>query len=283
MLLSGLTKESVMKFWTSLLAAVVVLTAGMASAKAGCYYLGPIPVICWLDTKGGAEATCPAAWLTQHKFGATTHTYRFQGSCGVSAGDTAYNTPYKVNSNWDGKVATEITNFGKYGTVIIKASCPYDPWLNLNTPCTLQSATPANPTTEPQYTYMYPPYPRTAFALSSEQKQQLAAEEKAQFQLPLPEVKFITPTCYMSYPISTWFEFKIERSTNIGVAWTFEWRETMLNPFTADHTYKMSGQIISHGNYVRRTIKFGKTGDWRVTAVANFPDAPSASCIVTIN
>jgi hypothetical protein len=251
--------------------AAALLTGSGGGAKAGCFLF-----FCWPDTKGTAVTSCPQASLIQHKFTATKHTYRFQGQCTVSTEDSAWNEPYIADGTWDGTHATEVTQFNG-GKVTAKVLCPYDPWLYGGI-CPLESVTAPSSIAVPFAEWLKGPFPRTAYGMSAALRSQLQGEHQYSQQIPTPEApQFLTPVCGVTSPLSKSVTFKVKRNINFNLAWKFEWRAG-LSLWTEDGTYKQLGFTVSQGDTVRRTIKFGKAGYWRITVTSIFPGAPSTSC-----
>lgn len=213
-----------------------LLLAFVSSAAAGCLIEWPAPFLCYLDTKGEASVSCRTPRLSSHKFSPGAHIYFFQGQCAVSTNGAASNIPYTVDGMWSGDDVQEIAKFGKYGTVKVHAHCGgVDPWLNSVT-CSadvIKSGEDFSYNLEDtiQDSWAIPPYPRTANALSVQQKQQLLAEAKAQpliVQTYAPVI--INPDDGAAIIVNQQFDIKVQSDPNYGLEWQFIYYQDPNNP-----------------------------------------------------
>lgn len=212
------------------------LLAFVSPAAAGCLIEWPAPFLCSLDTKGEASVSCPTPTLKSHKFSPGAHIYFFQGQCAVSTNGAASNIPYTVDGMWSGLDVQEIAKFGKYGTVKVHAHCGgVDPWLN-SVACSadvIKSGEDFSYNLEDtiQDSWAIPPYPRTANALSVQQKQQLLAEAKAQpliVQTYAPVI--VSPDDGAAIIVNQQFDIKVQSDPNYGLGWQFIYYQDPNNP-----------------------------------------------------
>ncbi|QGM93072.1 hypothetical protein F7D13_03020 [Methylocystis rosea] len=221
----------------ALLATIVAgsLFAFVSPAAADCLIDWPTHFLCSLDTKGEASVSCRTPSLRSHKFSPGAHIYFFQGHCALSNG-AASNIPYTVDGMWSGDDVQEIAKFGKYGIVKTHAHCGgVDPWLNSVT-CSadvIKSGEDFSYNLEDtiQDSWGVPPYPRTANALSVQQKQQLLAEAKAQpliVQAYAPII--VSPDDGAGIIVNQPFDIKVQSDPNYGLGWQFIYYQDPNNP-----------------------------------------------------
>lgn len=227
-----------------------------------------------LDTKGSLSITCTPGFMNAHSFQFNgTSSFRFQGQCQISRGNSISNAHYTIAGAWDGTQAMELVTMvsdNTQGTVI--SDCPANPWTN-DVACT-----PVNVSGKAFETFQLSRasrYPLSAGMINPSQKSALRIEEKVKRATAICEPPQIASppswTPGTPYDVSSRLKIVIKHHPkNPPIRWNILWAPAQKpgepNPTPQQIGDQMDGVTMSAGTttaYLRLT----KAGTWTIAPV----------------